>query len=39
MSAAIGCVEGSWSCLQAHAFHAVVNVVHECDQRVARAWA
>ncbi len=39
MSAAIGWVDGSWSCLQAHAFHAVVNVVHACDQRVACACA
>src|ERR1700760_5061085 len=39
MSAAIGCVEGSWSCLQAQAFQAVVNVVHELSQRVALAWA
>ena len=39
MSAAIGCVEGSWSCLQAHAFHAVVNVVHEWCHLVALACA
>ncbi len=39
MSAAIGCVEGSWSCLYAHAFHALVNVVQACVQRVASACA
>ena len=39
MSAAIGWVDGSWSCLQAQAFHAVVNVVHEWLHRVAWAWA
>src|ERR1700730_15871794 len=39
MSAAIGWVDGSWSCLQAHAFHAVVNVVHELLHLVALACA
>src|ERR1700745_1749546 len=39
MSAAIGWVDGSWSCLLAHAFQAVVNVVHALFHRVALAWA
>ena len=39
MSAAIGCVEGSWSCRYAHAFQAWANVVQACGQRVASACA
>jgi hypothetical protein len=39
MSAAMGCVVGSWSCRYAHVFHALANVVHEPRKRVASAWA
>ena len=39
MSAAIGCVDGSWSCRYAHALYALANVVQACRQRVASACA
>ena len=38
-SAAIGWVEGSWSCRYAHAFQSWANVVHASGQRVASACA
>ena len=38
MSAAIGCVEGSWSCAYAHAFSVLANVVQAVSYWVASAW-
>ena len=38
MSAAIGCVDGSWSCRYAHAFSRFANVVQAPVHRVASAW-
>ena len=38
MSAAIGWVEGSWSCRYAHAFSMLANVVHALRYSVASAW-
>ena len=38
MSAAIGCVEGSWSCRYAQVFSMLANVVQAEVQRVAWAW-
>ena len=38
MSAAIGCVEGSWSCAYAQAFSVLANVVHAVVYSVASAW-
>ena len=39
MSAAIGWVEGSWSCRYAQAFSTCANVVQASGHRVASAWA
>ena len=38
MSAAMGCVEGSWSCRYAQAFSTLANVAQAFVQRVASAW-
>src|SRR3954464_14786609 len=38
MSAATGCVEGSWSCRYAHDFSALANVVHASLYSVASLW-
>src|SRR5689334_11753432 len=38
MSAAIGCVEGSWSCRYAQVFSTLANVVQVDLKRVASAW-
>src|ERR1700694_1451034 len=38
ISAAIGCVDGSWSCRYAQVFSTLANVVHADVQRVASTW-
>jgi hypothetical protein len=38
MSAAIGCVDGSWSWAYAHAFSVLANVVQAVVYSVASAW-
>ena len=38
ISSATGCVEGSWSCILAHAFSASRKVTQALGQRVASAW-
>ena len=38
MSAATGCVEGSWSCRYAHDFSMLAKLVHACSYSVASAW-
>ena len=38
MSAAIGWVEGSWSCAYAHAFSVLANVVQAVVYSVASDW-
>src|SRR6476661_978847 len=38
MSAATGCVDGSWSCRYAHDFSALANVVHASLYSVASLW-